>query len=144
MKPGVEEFLAEKRIAVVGVSRSRGFGNEAFKTLASQGYEVFPVNPQAETVEGRPCFKNLADIPGSVGAVLSAVPKSATKGIVDDCQRLGIKNLWITQGSGTKEAIQAAQAAKLNVVHHACILMYAQPKSIHKFHGWINKALGLY
>lgn len=144
MKTGVEEFLKEKRIAVVGVSRTRGFGNLAYKALASQGYEVFPVNSLAETVEGQPCFKSLADIPGRVGAVLSVVPRANTLDVVNDCVRLGIKNVWMTQGSESKEAIDTAQTGKLNVVHNACILMYAQPKSIHRVHRWINKALGLY
>src|ERR1017187_6238554 len=48
-----EAFVAEKSLAVVGVSRTRGFGNTLFKHLKHQGYRVFPVNAQAESVEGR-------------------------------------------------------------------------------------------
>jgi predicted CoA-binding protein len=142
MKKGVEEFLAEKRIAVVGVSRKSGFGNQAFRTLAAQGYEVFPVNSEADTVEGKPCYRNLAAIPGSVGGVVTVVPRTSTLSVVKECLGLGIKHVWMQLGSDSLEAIEAAQAGNMNVVHHACILMYAQPKSIHKFHSWINKLLG--
>jgi hypothetical protein len=138
----VEEFLAEKRIAVVGVSRTRGFGNNALRTLASQGYDAFPVNPQAETVEGRKCYRSLSEIPGGVGSVLMVVRPEQTTRVVEECIRLGIKKVWMQQGSESEEAIGAAREGNISVVHHACILMYAQPKSIHRFHRWINKILG--
>ena len=142
MKPGVEEFLAEKRIAVVGVSRTRGFGNNALRALAGQGYDTFPVNPQTETVEGRKCYRSLSEIPGGVGSVLTVVRPEQTTRVVEECIRLGIKKVWMQQGSESEEAIGAARAGNISVVHHACILMYAQPKSIHRFHRWINKTLG--
>ena len=60
------DFLAQRRIAVAGVSRQAAGhgGNYIYKTLKKRGYEVFAVNPNAETVEGDPCFHTLADIPG--------------------------------------------------------------------------------
>lgn len=142
MKPGVEGFLAEKTIAVVGVSRTRGFGNTVMQSLKKRGYQVYPVNSQAATVEGEHCYRTLGELPQGVGGVLTTVPPEQTLKIVEDCIRLGIKNIWMQQGSESKEGIRLAEANNVSLVHHACILMYAQPDSIHRFHRWIWKMFG--
>ena len=56
------EFLSHKRVAVTGVSRTAsGHGaNTVYKRLRDRGYEVFAVNPNAEVVEGDPCYRRLA------------------------------------------------------------------------------------
>jgi predicted CoA-binding protein len=51
-------------VAVVGASRDRSkFGNISVRAHLQQGYEVFPVNPNADEVEGLPAFESLADVP---------------------------------------------------------------------------------
>ena len=137
MKQGTSEFLAEKRIAVVGVSRTRGFGNAAWHELRRKGYQAFPVNAAADEVEGERCYRRLADVPGPPRAVLAVVPPAETEKLVDECARLGVRHLWMQQGSESEAAIRAAEAAGMNVVHHACVLMYADPKGVHRWHaGW--------
>jgi predicted CoA-binding protein len=140
MLPRIKAFLAQHCIAIVGVSRTRGFGNAILKTLTERGYELTPVNANADTVEGRPCFRGLAHLPQPVDAAIAVVPPLQTLSVVDDCIQLGIKYLWMQQGSESQEAIKRAEAAGISVVHHACILMYAEPKGIHRFHRWIHSA----
>jgi predicted CoA-binding protein len=57
-------FLANKRIAVTGVSRNAaGHGsNVVYQRLRERGYQVFPVNPNADLVEGDKCYHNLRSI----------------------------------------------------------------------------------
>jgi predicted CoA-binding protein len=53
----IEDFLAENRIAMVGVSREpKGFSRMLFEELSKRGYDMVPVNPNAPEVLGRPCF----------------------------------------------------------------------------------------
>jgi predicted CoA-binding protein len=136
----IRAFLAQHRIAIIGVSRTRGFGNTILKTLSERGYEISAVNANADTVEGRPCFRGLTHLPELPDAVIAVVPPLQTLAVVDDCIRLGIRHLWMQQGSASNEAIRRAEAAGISVVHHACILMYAEPKGIHRFHRWIHSA----
>ena len=72
MNEAASAFLAKKRIAVTGVSRNpQGHGsNVVYQRLRDRGYEVFAVNPNAETVEGDPSYPNLRSIPGGVDAVV--------------------------------------------------------------------------
>ena len=142
MRPGAEEFVAEKRIAVVGVSRTRGFGNMAFKALRQKGYDVYPVNANADEVEGVRCYRRLADVPGPPPAVVAVVPPAETEKLVADCVRLGVKRLWMQQGSESEAAIRAAELAGLSVVHHACVLMYARPTGVHRWHAAWQRLVG--
>ena len=136
MRDEAARFLSHERIAVVGVSRSRGFGNTIMRTLTDRGYRIFPVNANADTIEGRSCYRSLVQVSEAVDAVVSVVPPSQTISVVDDCVRLGIKHIWMQQGSESNEAISRAESAGMAVVHHACVIMYAGPTGIHKVHRW--------
>ncbi len=64
------EFLAKRRIAVTGVSRTpKSHGsNIVYQRLRARGYQVFAVNPNADEVEGDRCYHDLKSVPGSVSA----------------------------------------------------------------------------
>lgn len=141
MNSAVTDFLSKKSIAVIGVSRGRGFGNTIMRTLSERGYDVVPVNANADTIDGQPCHRSLTKVSAPVEAVVSVVPPLQTLTVVDDCIRLGIKHLWMQQGSESREAILRAEASGINVVHHACILMYASPRGIHRVHRWIHDVI---
>ncbi len=142
MDPAKAAFLGEKSIAIVGISAKRGFANSAYKELKRSGYRVFGVGRTASTVEGDPCYHTLDAVPEKVGGVLAVVPPRETEKVVADCARLGIGQVWMQQGAESPAAIAAAEAAGLRVVHHACIIMYAQPRGGHKFHAWLWKLFG--
>ena len=61
MKDAASEFLANEHVAVTGVSRnaqSHG-ANVIYQRLRQRGYQVFAVNPNADEVEGDPCYHDL-------------------------------------------------------------------------------------
>src|SRR5215216_590244 len=72
IKDAAGEFLANRRIAVTGVSRKpeNHGSNVVYKRLRERGYEVFAVNPNADEVEGDRAYHNLGSIPGGVDAVV--------------------------------------------------------------------------
>ena len=66
----VQDFLAQKKIAVVGVSDKRETGcNLAYNKFKENGYQVFPVNPRLSEFEGDPCYPDLKSIPEKPDAV---------------------------------------------------------------------------
>ena len=130
IKDAATEFLAATRVAVTGVSRTpAGHGaNVVYQRLRDRGYDVFAVNPNADTVEGDPCYHTLADIPGGVDGVVIATNPAATGDVVDQCVSLGIKRVWMHRsfggGSVSDTAVQAGRAAGLTVIAGACPLMF--------------------
>lgn len=125
-----KDFLAQRRIAVAGVSRQAAGhgGNVVYKRLKDRGYEVFAVNPNADTVEGDPCYRDLASIPGGVDAVVIATNASDSASVVDECARLGIRRVWMHHfmgpGSVSDEATKAGRKAGMTVIAGGCPLMF--------------------
>src|SRR5512135_1353340 len=103
MKQAAAEFLAGKRVAVTGVSRnSKDHGsNVVYRRLRDRGYEVFAVNPNADQVEGDPCYHDLRAIPGGVDAVVIATAPDAVESVARQCHDLGITRVWMHRAFGT-------------------------------------------
>ena len=110
LKQAASEFLATKRIAVTGVSRTaQGHGaNTVFKRLRERGYEVFAVNPNTDEVEGVPSYRDLKSIPGGVDAVVIATRPETGEATMRECVDLGIKHVWMHRGPGAGSVSEAA------------------------------------
>ena len=130
LKEAASEFLAQKRIAVTGVSRKpREHGsNSVFKRLRDRGYEVFAVNPNADTVEGARCYHNLRSIPGGVDAVVIATAPDKAEGTMRECAELGIMRVWMHRGYGQGSVSASATAYGrqhgITVIDGGCPLMF--------------------
>lgn len=148
LKEAAQEFLAQKRIAVAGVSRSGdAAANAIYKKLRETGYDVFPVNPNAAEVEGDRCYPNLAAIPGGVEAVVIATAPGVTTQLVRECGALGIKRLWMHrsfgQGSVDEEAVRLCQELGLSVIPGSCPMMFCEPVDVaHKCMRWFLQVSG--
>ncbi len=145
-KKSLQEFLSSKKLAVVGVSRNtKKFGYAAYHELKTRGYNVLPVNPNIDSLEGDVCFRDVASLPGDVDGVIILTPKSETFRIAENASDKGIKNIWIQQFSETKEVIDFLSGKDINLIYKECILMYSEPvPGFHKFHRFVNKIIGKY
>jgi len=136
------EFLALQRIAVAGVSRKGDVAaNNVYKKLRGAGYAVFPVNPNAESVEGDPCYPDLASIPDSVEGVVIATHPDAALGLVEQCGALGIKHVWMHRGIGpgsvNDDAVRRCGELGIAVIPGACPVMFCEPVDFgHKCMRW--------
>ena len=144
MNPQIECFIRSKRIAVVGFSRSvKKFGNMAGKELISRGYEIYPVHPVATEIDGITCYPSLKSLEGKADALLVSIPSANVPPVLEEAAQIGMKNIWLQQGSWSIEVQQTADRLGLPVVRGKCILMYAPPvRSIHKFHRTIKSIFG--
>jgi uncharacterized protein len=108
----VKEFLAQKKIAVVGVSDKRETGcNLAYRKFKEAGYQVYAVNPRLETYEGDPCYPSLAAIPVKPEAVFVLAKPAVTDQIVDQCVELGIGHVWMHCLMGMKPGLAAGMTS---------------------------------
>lgn len=130
IKEAASAFLANKRIAVTGVSRApKGHGSNAvYKRLRDRGYEVFAVNPNADEVEGDRCYHSLKLIPGGVDAVVIATRPDTAEATMRECEELGIKQTWMHrltgQGSVCDEATVYGREHGMTVIDGGCPLMF--------------------
>ena len=130
IKEAATEFLSKKRIAVTGVSRNpKTHGaNFVYQRLRDRGYEVFAVNPNAAEVEGDPSFPDLKSIPGGVEAVVMGTKPERAEATMRECDRLGIRNVWMHRsfggGSVSDAATEYGRERGITVIDGGCPLMF--------------------
>ena len=130
MQEAASQFLANRRIAVTGVSRTaKNHGaNTVFNRLRERGYDVFAVNPNADRVEGARSYHDLRSIPGGVDAVVIATAADRAEGTMRECDELGIKQVWMhrSYGPGSVSGTATAYGREhgITVIDGGCPLMF--------------------
>ena len=140
----IDEFLALKRIAIVGVSNNgKDFSRTLFREFVTRGYDVVPVNPKAQEIEGKRSYANLQQIPEPVEGALLMTPPAVTDVVVRDAVASGIKRIWMYRASA--EAVAFCRNADIQVVADECPFMFLPGGAwFHRFHGTILKIAGAY
>ena len=121
----IRGFLEKRNVfAVVGASRNqKKFGHQVYKDLRNAGYNVYPVNPNADEILGDKCYPSLGSLPRSPQVVDLVVPPKATNQIVKICKKLGIKMVWMQPGSESKTALDFCKENNIEVVHGVCVMV---------------------
>jgi len=128
----VNDFLAQERIAVAGVSRERSnhlAANLIYRRLKETGHGVFAVNPNMQIFEGDPCYHDLQSIPGGVDGVVIITRPEVTERIVHDCSVAGVRRVWMHQSlakgsSVSPQAVEYCRQNNISVIAGACPMMY--------------------
>jgi predicted CoA-binding protein len=147
----VDEFLAQKRIAIAGVSRDQKHhpaGNLIYRRLKDSGHQVFAVNPHMQTFEGDRCFADVRSIPGGVDAVVIVTKPQTAEQIVRDCSEAGIRHVWMHGSLGkpssvSPKAVELCHERNISVIAGACPMMYGPNVDFgHTCMRWILKWTG--
>jgi predicted CoA-binding protein len=108
----VKDFLAQKKIAVVGVSDKRETGcNMSYKKFKQSGYQVYAVNPRISTFDGDPCYPDLKSLPEKPDAVFILASPRVTDVIVQQCVELGVRHVWMHCMMGTKPGLVTSMSS---------------------------------
>ena len=123
---GIAGLLRSRpRIAVIGASADPG--RPAFnvmRTLRRAGYDVVPVSPAADEIDGLRCYPTLADAVRETGPVdivdVFRRPEACAAHALEAVEA-GASCLWLQQGIASAEAGHIAHEAGLAVVMDRCI-----------------------
>lgn len=138
----IQAFLAGRRIAVAGVSRDpRQAANAILRKLRASGYEAVALNPHVDAVEGGPCYRELAAVPGRVDGVVVATHPDVSASIVRQCADRGVDRVWFHrsfgQGSVSDEAVRAGRELRVECIVGGCPLMFCEPVDVgHRCMRW--------
>jgi uncharacterized protein len=151
----VKDFLAQKKIAVVGVSDKRETGcNMSYKKFKQSGHQVYAVNPRITTFEGDPCYPDLKSLPEKPEAVFILASPKVTDLIVQQCVDLGIKRVWMHCMMGTKaglatsmssvseEAVKMCRENGITVIPGSCPNQFIKPDIGHAMMRGMFRAFG--
>jgi predicted CoA-binding protein len=130
IKSAAADFLAQRRIAVTGVSRTpqNHGGNVVYGRMRERGYDVFAVNPNAETIEGERCYPDLKSIPDGVDGVVIGTRPERDMQTLRECVELGITRVWMHRGPGpgsvSAEAAEYGRQHGITVIDGGCPCMF--------------------
>lgn len=121
----IDRFLLGASFAVVGASKDRDkYGNKVLRAYVQNNRKVFPVNPNAEEVEGLTCYPDLASLPEPVHGISVITPPHVTETIVEHAAEAGIKHIWMQPGAESDKTVERARNLSMNcIAGEACVLV---------------------
>jgi len=146
--PLIADFLAARRVAVAGVSRSpRQPANAILRRLRDLGHEVVAINPRAERLENTKCYPDLAAVPGVVDGLMVVVPPAAAESLVRQAAARGITRIWFHrsfgEGSVSDAAVKACAELGIRPIVGGCPLMVCPPvDAAHRCMRWLLSRSG--
>jgi len=130
----LDKFFNPKSVAIVGASRQKGkVGYEILHSMIEAGFPgpIYPVNSQADEVEGLKCYPSLTSVGQAPDLVVIVVPAKVVAAVMQECANLGVKAVVvITAGfkeigeEGRKleqQVIQIARQAGIRVIGPNCL-----------------------
>ena len=146
----VDDFLAQKRIAVAGVSRRRhNAANMIYRKLRKTGYQVFAINPKVETVEGDPCYPDLKSVPEKTDGMVIVTRPEVAEQLVRQCAEVGIPRVWMHRSLGfmgtsvSEQAVEFCRENSMTVIPGGCPMMFCKPVDFaHTCLHWMLKLTG--
>lgn len=151
----LEKFFNPESVAIVGASRQKGkVGYEILRSMLDAGYQgqIFPVNPQADQIEGLKCFADLGAIGQTLDLVVIVVPAKVVPSVMQQCARLGVKAVIIIT-AGFKEVgdegrkleqqiIQIARQSGIRVIGPNCLGLIVPAKKLNASFGGTLPSVG--
>lgn len=124
--------MSKPTIAIIGASANREkFGNKAVRAYLEQGYDVYPVHPAEESVEGLPVYRSVLEIPVALDRVSFYVPPTVGLRVVEEVARKGCRELWLNPGADSPDLYEKAQALGLNpIVACSIVAVGADPDAM--------------
>ena len=102
--------------------------NVVYQRLRDRGYQVFAVNPNADEVEGDPCYHDLASIPDGVDWVVIGTRPESAESTMRECDELGIRHVWMHRGPGggsvSQSAVDYGRQHDIKVIPGGCPCMF--------------------
>lgn len=118
------EMLDKKVWAVLGATPNKGkFGYKIYKKLKDHNYEVYPINPKYDDIDGDKCYKSIEDLPVTPEVLDFVVPPQISFNAIDEAKKKGIGNLWFQPGTSNDDVVNKAKENDFKVVHNDCVLV---------------------
>jgi len=100
----------KQTIAVVGASRNRSkYGNKCVRAFAAEGWEVYPVNPSTDEIEGFRAYPSLAVVPAELQRISVYLPPQVTDDLIPEIADKGAREVWFNPGSADTEVLARAR-----------------------------------
>jgi predicted CoA-binding protein len=119
----IRQILSLKKVAVVGMSQFPGKAAHGVpRYLSENGYDITPVNPNADKILGKKCFDDISEVQEEIDIVDVFRPSDQVLPIVKEAIKKNPKVIWLQEGIHNQEAEELARDAGIKVVFNRCML----------------------
>ena len=90
----LDGLLNPSSVAILGATDEiRRVGGRVMRYMHEAGFEgpIYPINPKRDTVQGKPAFASIADIPGTADLAILSIPARFVKQSLYDCAAKGVR-----------------------------------------------------
>jgi acyl-CoA synthetase (NDP forming) len=134
----LETAFHPESIAVAGASEDPlSFGHQFFRHLLDYEYigQIYPINPNKESIFGLKAYPNLESIPGQVDYVICCLPAAMVLDLLAQCPAKGVKIVHLVTArlseTGRREAVEletemlkAARKLNIRLIGPNCMGIY--------------------
>jgi len=119
----IRQILALKNVAVIGMSKnSDKAAHYVPKYLASNGYNIMPVNPTTSEILEKKCYSSINEIDEAIDIVDVFRPSEQVLPVVKEAIEMKPKVIWLQEGIHNEEAEELARKQGIKVVFNRCML----------------------
>jgi predicted CoA-binding protein len=111
-------------VAVLGASRDpRKYGYKSVLAHQRHGYDVFPINPSAQTIADLKAYSSLVDVPvNAIDRITVYLPPEVGIGLLEEIAAKSPREVWLNPGSESPALLARAEELGLPVIA-ACSLI---------------------
>ena len=119
----IRDILSLNKVAVVGMSKnSSKAAHYVPKYLFENGYDVTPVNPNADEILGKKCYNSVSEIDEPMDIIDIFRPSDQVLPVIRDAIKKKPKVIWLQEGIHNSEAEELARQSGIKVVFNRCML----------------------
>lgn len=139
----LEQFYNPETVAVVGASRKKGkIGHEVLSSLLRSGFKgkVFPVNPNADKIQGLRSYPDLKSIGEVPDLVVICTPPDLVETVLQQCGDIKVRAVVVlsffferltgAESHPRKAIADIADSAAMRVIGPNCIGLMSPPTSL--------------
>ncbi len=116
-------MLKKKTWAVIGASHHKNnFGYKIYKTLKKFGYDVYPVNPGCQTIDGDKVYPKIGDLPIVPECVDMVVKPEIGIRLLDSINKAGILHVWFQPGTIDESITKKTEELEIEAVREGCVM----------------------
>ena len=118
-----------RKIAIVGASKDpKKYGNIILKDLASKGFEVYPINPKYEEIDGIKCYKSVKELPKEIDVIVFVLPPKIGLQVAKEAIEAGFRRLWFQPGAESEEIRKFLENNNVEYSFDRCIMVETSEK----------------
>ncbi len=127
----IRDILSLRKVTVIGMSKnSSKAAHYVPKYLSENGYDITPINPNAEQILEKKCYSSISEIDEEIDIVDIFRPSDDVLPFVQEAIKKKPKVIWLQEGIHNLEAEDLARKEGIKVIFNRCMLAEHQRLSI--------------